>query len=58
MSVTQPIRILIADDHPIVREGLAALLERRPDMNVVATAANCAQARVMSDREQKLRAIS
>ena len=35
-----PIRILIADDHPIVCEGLAMLLNRRPDMSVVAEAQN------------------
>src|ERR1700722_6955120 len=34
------IRIMIVDDHPIVREGLAALLERGPDMTVVAEGAN------------------
>jgi DNA-binding NarL/FixJ family response regulator len=33
-------RILIADDHPVVREGLRALIARRPDMTVVAEAAN------------------
>jgi DNA-binding NarL/FixJ family response regulator len=33
-------RILIADDHPIVREGLAAMIDRRPDMKVVAQAGN------------------
>jgi two-component system NarL family response regulator len=33
------IRILIADDHPVVREGVAAMIERRPDMTVVAEAA-------------------
>lgn len=37
---TQAIRILIADDHPIVCEGLAALINRRPDMHVVAEAHN------------------
>src|SRR5206468_1054903 len=38
------IRILIADDHPIVREGMAALIARRPDMQVVAEASNGAEA--------------
>ena len=32
--------ILIADDHPVVREGLRALIARRPDMTVVAEASN------------------
>jgi DNA-binding NarL/FixJ family response regulator len=34
----QPIRILLADDHTIVRDGLRALLERQSDMAVVAEA--------------------
>jgi DNA-binding NarL/FixJ family response regulator len=32
------LKILIADDHAIVREGLRALLEKEPDMAVVAEA--------------------
>src|SRR3979411_1658496 len=32
--------VLIADEHPIVREGLATMINRRPDMRVVAEAAN------------------
>lgn len=32
------IRILLADDHAVVRDGLRALLERQPDMAVVAEA--------------------
>jgi two-component system, NarL family, response regulator len=37
---TSPIRILIAEDHLIVREGLVALINRRPDMTVVAEASD------------------
>ncbi|MGD0113123.1 MAG: response regulator transcription factor, partial [Armatimonadota bacterium] len=33
-------RILVADDHPVVREGLVALINRRPDMVVVAEVSN------------------
>lgn len=36
----QPIRILIADDHPVFRFGLRALLESQADMDVVGEAAN------------------
>src|SRR6516165_4663587 len=36
----KPIRILLADDHTVVRDGLRALLEREPDMTVVAEAAD------------------
>lgn len=32
--------ILIADDHPIVREGLRALIETQADMDVIAESAN------------------
>lgn len=34
------IRIVVADDHPIVREGLKALLKTQRDMRVIAEAAN------------------
>ncbi|MDQ3694372.1 MAG: response regulator transcription factor [Chloroflexota bacterium] len=35
-----PIRILLADDHGVVRAGLRALLESQPDLRVVAEAAD------------------
>ena len=35
-----PIRILLADDHAVVRDGLRSLLERQRDLKVVGEAAN------------------
>jgi DNA-binding NarL/FixJ family response regulator len=34
------IRILTVDDHPLLREGIAALVEGQPDMELVGEAAN------------------
>lgn len=34
----EPIRLLIADDHPIVRQGLRTFLDLQPDLTVVAEA--------------------
>jgi DNA-binding NarL/FixJ family response regulator len=34
------IRVLVADDHPIVRTGLAAVLTQQPDLELVAEAEN------------------
>ncbi len=36
--------MLVADDHPVVRAGMVALLEREPDIRVVCEAADGAQA--------------
>jgi len=41
---TSPIRILVADDHYIVRMGLIAMVNTEPDMEVVAEATDGAQA--------------
>src|SRR6202000_24433 len=45
-------RVLIADDHGIVRSGLRLLLERQPDIEVVAEAADGAEARDLAIRER------
>lgn len=42
------IRILIADDHPIVRSGLSAILASQPDFEVVASAENGEEASALS----------
>ncbi len=36
----RPIRVLIADDHPVVRDGLALILQTEPDFEVVGLAAD------------------
>lgn len=47
MTSADPIRILLADDHPVVRQGLAALINRQPGMRVVAEAATGREAVVL-----------
>jgi CheY-like chemotaxis protein len=39
-SATKVIRVLIADDHPVVREGLVRILKSENDIKVVAEAAD------------------
>lgn len=47
-SNTAPARLLIADDHDLVREGLLAVLEGEPDLRVVGEARNGKEALEMS----------
>ena len=38
--MAEPIRVLIADDHPIVRQGLEVVLAAQDDMELVGQATN------------------
>lgn len=42
------IRIVLADDHPVVREGLRAMLSAEPDLEVVADASSGPQAEALA----------
>jgi DNA-binding NarL/FixJ family response regulator len=46
-----PIRVLIADDHALVRSGLKALLERTSDIRVIAEAADGREALDLAAQE-------
>jgi len=49
-SPVPTIRVLLADDHPIIREGLAAILKSEKDIRIVAEAANGEVACVLYDQ--------
>ena len=49
-AMTQQIRVLLADDHPVVREGLAAILKSQKDIEIVAEAANGEEACELYDQ--------
>ena len=42
--MSEPIRILVAEDHLVARVGVSAIVNMQPDMTVVAEASNGAQA--------------
>ena len=46
------VRILVADDHPIFRDGLRRLLEAEPDLSVVAQAVDAAEAIQLTQQVQ------
>jgi len=48
--VTPPIRVLVVDDHPVVRSGLVALLGGEAGIAVVGAAASVEEALALADR--------
>jgi DNA-binding NarL/FixJ family response regulator len=53
--VSDPVRVVIVDDHPVVRRGLRAFLETQPGIEVVGEAGDGKEAlRVVATREPDL----
>jgi DNA-binding NarL/FixJ family response regulator len=44
MPASEPVRVLVVDDHPVVREGLAAIIGTQQDMVVVGQAGSAEEA--------------
>ena len=49
-ATRQPTRVLIADGHAILREGITALLALEPDFEIVAHAGSIDQAARLAER--------
>jgi two-component system, NarL family, response regulator len=52
VGIERKIRVILADDHPVVRDGLAAILNAQPDMAVVAEAADGEEAIALFEAHQ------
>lgn len=52
MSKSNFIRIILADDHPVIRQGLATIIEREQDMTVVGQACNGWEAKKLFHEKQ------
>lgn len=50
VRITEGISVVIADDHPLVRDGIVAILTREPDIAVVGEAASGVEAVALVDR--------
>jgi len=52
MTDSRPIRVLIADDHPVVRAGIKTMLEKEPGMRVVGEIEEGAQVEALTSHWQ------
>ncbi|MGA9769004.1 MAG: response regulator transcription factor [Blastocatellia bacterium] len=52
MSNQTSIRVFSVDDHPLLREGIAAIINSQPDMQIIAQAANASEAIQMYRQHQ------
>jgi DNA-binding NarL/FixJ family response regulator len=52
MNDQRPIRILTVDDHPLIREGIAAIIDKQPDMSLVSQASTGSEG-IQSWREHR-----
>jgi DNA-binding NarL/FixJ family response regulator len=43
LGEAKPVRVISVDDHPLLREGIAAIINSQPDMTLVAAAATGAE---------------
>ncbi|HYL37766.1 MAG TPA: response regulator transcription factor [Bryobacteraceae bacterium] len=50
--MSQPIRILLVDDHGLFRESLSRLLQAEPDLEIIGNCSNVTEALAVLDREQ------
>lgn len=52
MTSTSPIRVVIADDHDLVRQGIRAFLQTQPDISIVGEARDAVEVGQVCEREQ------
>jgi len=50
--MAEKIRILLADDHNVLRQGMAQVLNSQPDMTVIAQAENGLEAVKLAQKHQ------
>ena len=51
MMTEPPIRIMVVDDHPVVRKGLSTFLSNEPDLKVIGAASDGEEALQLADED-------